>query len=112
MQYSVMLIVEANSKEEAIANRDKGQVHAVGVLNKPFVNREAAPIKPQPWPLLLQALKLLAIESDQGAGDIIERTIGPLGGDAFKAWFEITFGRKCGCNTRKQHWNQKYPITP
>lgn len=67
-------------------------------------------ITPPVWPVALLPLKLLAAEGDTGAGDIIERTIGPLGGNAFKSWFEITFGRKCGCSTRKENWNKRYPL--
>jgi hypothetical protein len=62
------------------------------------------------WPLILRPMKLWARDGDQGLGDIIERKIGPLGGDAFKAWYMMTFGRPCGCNTRKESWNKRYPL--
>lgn len=69
-----------------------------------------APPPPIPWPLPLQPLKLLAIPSDTGLGDIVERIVGPIGGDAFKAWHLRIFGKPCGCQQRKEAWNQMYPL--
>src|SRR5438045_328497 len=48
------------------------------------------------WPIVLLPLKLLAKEGDRGAGDIIARTIGPIGGDAFKVWYQKLFRQGCG----------------
>ena len=62
------------------------------------------------WPKILLPLKLLARPGDKGLGDIIARTIGPIGGDAYKAWFQKTFGRSCGCTERQDQLNQKYPL--
>jgi len=62
------------------------------------------------WPLFLQPLKLLAKPEDKGLGDIIERTIGPIGGDAYKAWYEATFGKPCRCTKREDQLNERYPL--
>ena len=62
------------------------------------------------WPIFLMPMKLLAIESDKGLGDIIARTIGPLGGEEFKAWYKKIFGKECGCTARQESWNAMYPL--
>lgn len=67
-------------------------------------------IQPQPWPVLMLPLKLLAKPEDKGLGDIVARTIGPLGGDAFKVWYQALFGQSCGCDARQEVWNQKWPL--
>jgi hypothetical protein len=81
--------------------------HSIDGVRQPISESEI-----KRWPVALRPLKLRAVSGDTGAGDIIERTIGPLGGNAFKAWYKIIFGRECGCNTRKQHWNNRYPLKP
>lgn len=63
------------------------------------------------WPVLLRPMKLLAQPGDRGLGDIIAREIGPLGGDAFKAWYKTIFGKSCGCDTRQENWNTLYPLS-
>lgn len=65
---------------------------------------------PIAWPLYLQPFKLLAKEGDTGLGDIIARTIGPVGGDAFKDWYKATIGRDCGCRDRQIYLNTTYPL--
>ncbi len=62
------------------------------------------------WPVILRPMKLLATKDDKGLGDIIARTIGPVGGDAFKKWYKKIFGRECGCDTRQEFWNITYPL--
>lgn len=61
------------------------------------------------WPLWTTAVKLLRQPEDQGVGDTLARTVGPVGGDAYKAWFTKTFGRPCGCTERQVDLNRKYP---
>lgn len=63
-----------------------------------------------PWPLLLQPLKLLAQPGDKGLGDIVDRVIGPAGGDAYKAWYEKIFKTSCGCKKRQDNLNGRYPL--
>lgn len=62
------------------------------------------------WPLFLRPVKLLARDGDKGLGDIIARTIGPIGGDKYKAWYLRTFGRPCGCEIRQEDLNARYPL--
>lgn len=62
------------------------------------------------WPMLLRPLKLLAKEGDKGLGDIVERTVGPIGGDAYKIWYERIFGKPCGCSERRDSLNLDYPL--
>lgn len=69
-----------------------------------------AAITPQPWPAILLPLKLLTKPGDRGLGDIVARTIGPFGGDAFKAWHLRIFGKPCGCANRQEDWNRRWPL--
>lgn len=62
------------------------------------------------WPLILMPLKLLAKEEDRGLGDIVARTVGPIGGEAWKKWHLRVFGRPCGCKERQEDWNLMYPL--
>ena len=62
------------------------------------------------WPFMLRPLKLLAIPSDKGLGDIVERVIGPIGGDAYKAWYEKAFGKPCKCTKRQDGLNERFPL--
>jgi len=52
----------------------------------------------------------LAAKGDRGAGDIIARVIGPIGGTAFKAWYKVTFGKDCGCGRRQEVLNTRWPL--
>lgn len=74
-----------------------------------LVKRSSGPVA-TPWPGVLLPLKLLAKEGDRGAGDIIARVIGPIGGNAFKAWYKITFGKNCGCGNRQEALNARWPL--
>lgn len=62
------------------------------------------------WPILVSPLKLLAQPGDRGAGDIIARTIGPIGGEAFKAWHKRILGRDCNCGNRQEILNFWWPL--
>lgn len=61
------------------------------------------------WPLILRPFKLMAKEGDRGLGDIIARTIGPIGGDAYKKWYKTIYGKSCGCSERQETLNWEYP---
>ena len=63
-----------------------------------------------PWPLLLRPLRTLAQTGDRGLGDIVERVVGPVGGDAYKAWHERVLKRACGCEARQASLNALYPL--
>ena len=88
--------------------------HIVDGKNEPLIGKTRQqihiPIKAQPWPLVLLPIKLLAKPGDRGAGDIIARVIGPIGGDAFKKWYKALFGRGCGCGNRQESLNQRWPL--
>lgn len=62
------------------------------------------------WPLMLRPLKLLAQPGDKGLGDIVERVVGPVGGEAYKKWYLQMFGKPCGCTKRKDNLNQFFPL--
>jgi hypothetical protein len=67
-------------------------------------------IKSPSWPLILMPLKLLAQSGDRGLGDIVERVVGPIGGDLYKIWYRKIFGKPCGCQERKENLNTEYPL--
>ena len=75
--------------------------------NPPIVTKA---VPTSEWPVLLKAFALLATEADAGLGDMVERLVGPIGGDAFKEWHQKIFGRACGCGARKDFLNQRYPL--
>ena len=63
------------------------------------------------WPLWAKTLALAAKSEDKGLGDVIARTIGPIGGDVYKKWFEKITGKPCGCGERQEMLNAKYPLS-
>lgn len=62
------------------------------------------------WPFILQPLKAFAKEGDRGLGDIIERMVGPVGGDAYKKWHLKIFGKPCSCSERQDSLNLDFPL--
>lgn len=96
-------------------------------LNKEFPNgapklEAATPAtKPKPkqrkeivWPsnvfgLVARTIKLMRALDDNGVGDTIARVVGPIGGEAYKAWFLQTFGKACGCTERQDQLNERFP---
>lgn len=78
---------------------------AINGVPQPLAGEERAD-----WPLPLVPLKLLAKPGDRGAGDIIARVIGPIGGDAFKIWHKRLFGKACGCTARQENLNERWPL--
>jgi hypothetical protein len=83
-------------------NQPPKEAPAHAVANAPIIKRD--------WPLFLKALKLMAVDGDRGLGDIVERTIGKETSDAVKAWYKNSFGHDCGCSSRKDWLNRKYPL--
>lgn len=81
-------------------------IPALGVAAKISVGEKTEPS----WPIILLPLKLLAQEDDRGAGDIIARVIGPIGGDPFKVWYKRLFGKDCGCRARQETLNARWPL--
>jgi hypothetical protein len=73
------------------------------------------PLIPEPipfdvWPVWAKALKHLSKPQDKGIGDVVARIIGDENSEAFKAWFEATFKKQCGCKGRQKRWNMIYPF--
>lgn len=61
-----------------------------------------------PWPWWAKGVRMLRSPDDIGVGDTIAREIGPIGGDAFKAWSK-RIGFHCGCEQRQEVLNKRYP---
>jgi hypothetical protein len=70
---------------------------------------QAPVISPPSEPKWVGVVKKLATPEDLGVGDTIARVIGPVGGDAFKLWFEKLFGCSCGCPERQEELNRRFP---
>ena len=62
------------------------------------------------WPVWAKALRQFSTENDRGIGDVVARMIGDETSAAFKAWFESTFKKPCGCKGRRAIWNLRYPL--
>lgn len=102
---TIQIEIEAETREEVISKTKPHHGILKGQIVQPIVQ-----ITPEPWPMVLIPLKLLAKEGDSGAGDIIARTIGPVGGDAFKKWYKALFGKDCGCGNRQEALNRRWPL--
>ena len=55
------------------------------------------------------SIQLAAAKTQKRFGEVIARLIGPVSGDACKAWFQEKFGWSCGCAERQSDLNAKYP---
>ncbi len=62
------------------------------------------------WPQWAELLAKVARPGEKGIGDVIASTIGPIGGDIFKKWYEKITGHPCGCSERQESLNQLYPL--
>jgi hypothetical protein len=65
--------------------------------------------KPERDARLIEWLKLFAIESDRGVGDIVERMLSKVGGRAIKNSLK-RLGVSCGCTNKQEALNRKYPL--
>src|SRR5215467_6672077 len=92
-----------------IAGKETSQSEYLAFLKANNIPSPSAE-KPRTWPIILSPLRLMAREGDRGAGDIIARVIGPIGGDAFKKWYKVTFGKDCGCGNRQEALNARWPL--
>ncbi len=109
---TIHYLVESETGIEAIARRKSGEGTAQ-TENRFYRASEWEDDKPIPrdqWPMWAKALANRAMLEDKGIGDVVARTIGPEASGAFKAFYEMTFGKPCGCNGRQNLWNQKYPL--
>jgi len=62
------------------------------------------------WPIWAKAFKQLSNPFDKGIGDVVQRIIGDVNSEAFKAWHKNTFGKDCNCTGRRNSWNLKFPL--
>ena len=108
-QYLVVkqIRIIAETREAAISGHQMGRVTSVTAHEIPS---NGSTIEEQEWPIFLKPLKAFAKEGDKGAGDIIARVIGPVGGDAFKKWYKTLFGKDCGCGHRQEILNARWPL--
>ncbi len=108
MIFSVLVRVDAKDEADALlkiaipSERISTRVIQFGEPPK-FVQRDQ-------WPMWAKALAMKSTPEDKGIGDVVARTIGPETSGAFKAFYEMTFGKPCGCTGRQKLWNQKYSL--
>ncbi len=104
-------VLEAEDWQSAIASRKTGAGDAVGsVKYETNEVQDAQPISRDQWPMWAKVLAGKSTPEDKGIGDVVARTIGPEASGAFKAFYEMTFGKPCGCNGRQKRWNIEYPL--
>ena len=84
--------------------------HTLNGVPQPIINKRITVPMPINWPLLLQPMKQFAKPGDKGLGDIIERIVGPVGGDAYKMWYKKVFGKPCKCNKHQDNLNEQFPL--
>ncbi len=65
------------------------------------------PIPRKQWPELIKQISDLQADGDTGVGDTVHRELGSAG-TAIKVILKAA-GVACGCDTRRNEWNQKYP---
>jgi len=59
------------------------------------------------WPTWATALRALRRDGERGVGDTAERLFGSFGGQPFKMALRSA-GIECGCDERKEKWNEVY----
>ncbi len=98
-------------KEEDLITLREKTLAVMSKLSLPQIVLKPKPSIPfNDWPMWAKALATRATPEDKGIGDVVARTIGPEASGAFKAFYEMTFGKPCGCNGRQKLWNTKYPL--
>ncbi len=97
-----VLVKEIRNGVEVIINLGKTPLEVHGIINLPIPYSE--------WPLWAKSLSKRATPEDKGIGDVVARAIGAEESGAFKAFYEMTFGKPCGCTGRQKLWNIKYPL--
>ncbi len=109
---TIQYLVEAGDGNAAIAARKNGDgiAREEGRAYQAKEWKEFEPVPGEQWPMWAKTLAKRATSEDKGIGDVVARTIGPETSGAFKAFYEMTFGKPCGCNGRQKLWNQKYPL--
>jgi len=75
-----------------------------------IASQPTGPLPRSEWPLVCRALAYLAKPQDRGIGDVFARIVGPVGGEAFKAWTK-RHGIDCGCSARQEWMNLQWPLS-
>ena len=70
---------------------------------------ESRPAQIAEWPLGLRLVARKRIAGETGIGDTAARWIGAVGGEKFKLWFHIIFGKDCNCANRQAWLNTRWP---
>jgi len=86
----------------------RGAPPGSGEENHDHAGPDDVPVSRDEWPLWAKTIARLAASEDRGVGDTIARTIGPVGGDAFKEWYAALTGHPCGCDVRQERLNTLY----
>lgn len=76
---------------------------------------DAGPIPRAVWPRYIAVLASQAQPGEAGAGDTVERLVGPFGGEAWRRWYAKEagiFAAQCRCSAWKARWNALYPYSP
>jgi len=71
----------------------------------------STPVAPSHWPLFAKKALEMAQPGEKGVGDTIARIVGPIGGNAFKAWYHKVTGGSCTCGKRQIELNKAYPYS-
>ena len=101
-QFPIQLNIEDDIEAQLAAQLPENFVTNINPNRSPEIPKSE-------WPAWAKLVALKALPEDRGVGDTIARTIGPIGGDRFKAWFHDTFNRSCGCSERQDAMNLQYP---
>ncbi len=109
---TIHYVVEAGDGAAAISERKQGKGEAKPENNsyRASVWGDDRPVPRDQWPIWAKVVAKKSTPEDKGVGDVIARTIGPEASGAFKAFYEWTFGKPCGCTGRQKLWNIKYPL--
>ncbi len=109
---TIHYLVESETGMEAIAKRKlgKGIARTDNRIYRASEWTDLAPVPRDQWPMWAKALAMKSMPEDKGIGDVVARTIGPETSGEFKAFYEMTFAKPCGCNGRQTLWNTKYPL--
>ncbi len=105
--------IEADDRDDAITARKAGagEHKHTSWRAQQFGSRSSVePLPRDQWPPWAKAMAAFAKPEDKGIGDVVARTIGAETSGAFKAFYEMTFRKPCGCVGRQKLWNIKYPL--
>ena len=76
-------------------------------VEHPAYPRKIVAVPMGQWPLWAKAIQKIRSDEDKGVGDTVHRRLGKMGA-AFKIFMK-SIRAPCGCDRRREEWNQKYP---